>query len=101
MIGRRLEVRVWYPAAEARGERRPYYVGLEKEALPGGLVNAMADFLPAMSMLYDLEEITTHSYEDAPVAEDIGDAVHREVMADLLALFLKPNSKTTANKNMR
>ena len=72
MDGRRLEVRVWYPAAEKHGERRPYYQGQEKEALPGSLVNAFAEYMPAISTLYNLEEITTHSYEDAPVAADIG-----------------------------
>ena len=71
--GRRLEVRVWYPAAEERGERRLYYKGSEKEDLAEGLVNAFAEFLPALSTLYKLEEVTTHSYEDPPVAADIGD----------------------------
>lgn len=63
--GRRLMVRVWYPASSGGGARRPYLVGDEAQLLRW-FVEA-AGGLPA-EWVDRLAEVTTHSVEDAEAA---------------------------------
>ena len=61
--GRRLMVRVWYPAANADGEHRPYLVGDEDRIVAWSVE---ANGVPA-SWLDSLAAVTTYGVEDAPV----------------------------------
>lgn len=68
--GRRLMVRVWYPAV-AEGERRQYFEGRELEVLGRSVIKALSSFIPNESLLDPLAEVLTHSYVNAPIAKDI------------------------------
>ncbi|WP_150462100.1 alpha/beta hydrolase family protein [Nesterenkonia ebinurensis] len=64
-LGRRIMLRVWYPASTADGEHRPYLIGEEARLVewcvePGGLPTRWATSLASMA---------TFSVVDAPVAE--------------------------------
>ncbi|MBV7340130.1 hypothetical protein KFU94_70380 [Chloroflexi bacterium TSY] len=65
--GRRLMVRVWYPAASPEGNRRRYFEGRELEVLGIPTIEAIAMFVPDARLLKPLGDILTHGYEDAPL----------------------------------
>ena len=66
--GRRLMVRVWYPADHAQGERRRYFEDGELDALGIPTIEAISMFVANTSLLQPLGDILTYSYEDAPVS---------------------------------
>ena len=68
--GRRLMVRVWYPAAGASGERRPYFETGEYEAVGQPMLEALPMLFP--DTLFDpFRELLTHSYVDAPINDEL------------------------------
>lgn len=69
--GRRLMVRMWYPAASTT-RRRAYLEGAEEKATVEPLVRAMSQFLPAISQYHELASIVTYSHVDAPPANTSG-----------------------------
>lgn len=68
--GRRLMVRVWYPAGTDRGERRPYLTSAEADVAGLGITGDEPPLLPAAWMAR-LGEVLTHGLLDAPPAGGI------------------------------
>lgn len=66
--GRRIMVRVWYPADRATGERRRYFADGEFQALAMPMLEVMGmGNDPDSSLLRPLGEVWIHSYVDAPL----------------------------------
>ncbi len=66
--GRRLLVRVWYPATVADGERRIYFEGDELELVGRPMLEAISAFIPDATLIDPLADIRTHSYKGVEVA---------------------------------
>ncbi|MBV8932825.1 MAG: hypothetical protein JOZ47_21210 [Kutzneria sp.] len=65
--GRRLMVRVWYPAAAAHGQPRAYAAGPERQVL-AWFIEATSGFIP-QAWVHRLADVRTHSLPGAAVAE--------------------------------
>ena len=67
--GRRLMVRVWYPAAAAIGEQRPYFEPGEYQAVGRPMLESLPMLFP--ETLFDpFRELLTHSYVGAPISDE-------------------------------
>ena len=72
--GRKLFVRVWYPAADTSGERRKYFEGKELVMVGRPMLEAISMFVPDTTLLDPLADVLTYSYKDAAIAKDVSDA---------------------------